>query len=228
MKITALETIRIAEFANLLWLKVHTTKGSSASARPSFSPRPSKPMSMKAWRRSCSAAIRCEIDRIAKDLVGYLGFRSTGAEMRGNSAIDIALWDVFGKVDRATDRAAARRIFPLEHPHLQHLRWHIVHAQGKRADDRRTRALRRDAHLRRSQRLSPPRRRTGGRAPDEGITAMKIWPFDHAAERTDGAYISLRRSQGGAGAVRKNSQRGRRQNGHHGRVPFDVATYCRR
>ena len=32
------------------------------------------------------------------DLVGYLGFRSTGAEMRGNSAFDIALWDLFGKV----------------------------------------------------------------------------------------------------------------------------------
>ena len=38
-----------------------------------------------------------QIDRIAKDLVGYLGFRSTGAEMRGNSALDIALWDIFGK-----------------------------------------------------------------------------------------------------------------------------------
>ena len=27
MKITALETIRLEEFANLLWLKVHTTEG---------------------------------------------------------------------------------------------------------------------------------------------------------------------------------------------------------
>ncbi|TGV50592.1 mandelate racemase/muconate lactonizing enzyme family protein, partial [Mesorhizobium sp. M2D.F.Ca.ET.160.01.1.1] len=31
------------------------------------------------------------------DLIGYLGFRSTGAEVRGNSAFDIALWDLFGK-----------------------------------------------------------------------------------------------------------------------------------
>ena len=37
------------------------------------------------------------IDRLAADLTGYLGFRSTGAEMRGNSAFDIALWDLFGK-----------------------------------------------------------------------------------------------------------------------------------
>jgi galactonate dehydratase len=27
MKITALETIRLAEFANLLWLRVHTSEG---------------------------------------------------------------------------------------------------------------------------------------------------------------------------------------------------------
>ena len=30
--------------------------------------------------------------------------------MRGNSAIDIALWDLFGRVDRAADRANARRL----------------------------------------------------------------------------------------------------------------------
>ena len=38
-----------------------------------------------------------EIDRLSAELVGYVGFRSTGAEMRGNSAFDIALWDIFGK-----------------------------------------------------------------------------------------------------------------------------------
>lgn len=57
MKITALETIRVAERPNLIWLQVHTDQG----------------------------------------LVGYLGFRSSGAEMRGNSAFDIALWNLFGK-----------------------------------------------------------------------------------------------------------------------------------
>ena len=34
---------------------------------------------------------------LAADLVGYVGFRSSGAEVRGNSAFDIALWDLFGK-----------------------------------------------------------------------------------------------------------------------------------
>ena len=39
-----------------------------------------------------------KIDRIAKDVSFYLGFRSAGVEMRAHSALDIALWDLFGKM----------------------------------------------------------------------------------------------------------------------------------
>src|SRR3972149_2121537 len=38
-----------------------------------------------------------QIDRHARNLNGYLGFSTTGAERRGNSAVDIALWDIFGQ-----------------------------------------------------------------------------------------------------------------------------------
>ena len=41
-----------------------------------------------------------QIDKLSNDLTGYLGFRSTGAEMRGNSAFDIALWDIVGKLTK--------------------------------------------------------------------------------------------------------------------------------
>ena len=69
-----------------------------------------------------------EIDRISKDLVGYLGFCSTGAEMRGNSALDIALWDIFGKVAGQPIAQLLGRIPALENPHLQHVRGHVLHA----------------------------------------------------------------------------------------------------
>ncbi|MFP3434514.1 mandelate racemase/muconate lactonizing enzyme family protein, partial [Paraburkholderia sp. SIMBA_061] len=40
-----------------------------------------------------------EIDRISKLLLEpYVGFRSSGVEIRAASAIDIALWDIFGKL----------------------------------------------------------------------------------------------------------------------------------
>ena len=39
-----------------------------------------------------------QIDKHAQALYGYVGYRSSGVEMRGNSALDIALWDLLGKV----------------------------------------------------------------------------------------------------------------------------------
>ena len=57
---------------------------------------------------------------------------------------------------------------------------------------------------------------------ESGITAMKIWPFDPAARRTTGLYISRGADEGGARAVREDPQGGRRQDGDHGRVPLAV------
>src|SRR5271167_2788906 len=98
MKITALETIRIDEFPNLIWLQVRTDEGVSGLGETFFLAG-----TVEAYVHECLAQKLLgrnplEIDRISKDLTGYLGFRSTGAEMRGNSALDIALWDIFGKV----------------------------------------------------------------------------------------------------------------------------------
>ena len=41
-----------------------------------------------------------------------------GAEMRAISAIDIALWDLAGKVGKLPDLSAARRRFAHIDPHL--------------------------------------------------------------------------------------------------------------
>ena len=98
--------------------------------------------------------------------------------MRGNSAFDIALWDLFGKVDRPADRAAARRLHAARDPHLQHLRRHRLHAEGQGPDDRQLRASAPgtayddlNAFLHRADELAQS-------LLEEGITAMKIWPFD--------------------------------------------------
>ena len=53
MKITALETIRIAEFANVLWLKVHTSEGIVGLGETFSFRRPSRLTSTKTSRRSC-------------------------------------------------------------------------------------------------------------------------------------------------------------------------------
>jgi galactonate dehydratase len=97
VKITKIETIRIAEHPNLIWVQVHTDDGLIGLGETFFGA-----CAVEAYIHETAAPLLIgkdplEIDRISKSLVGYLGFGSSGVEMRGNSAIDIALWNLFGK-----------------------------------------------------------------------------------------------------------------------------------
>ena len=51
------------------------------------------------------------IEAIARNLTGYLYFGTAGAEVRENSAIDIALWDTSGfEYAHSSTRAKASRL----------------------------------------------------------------------------------------------------------------------
>jgi L-alanine-DL-glutamate epimerase-like enolase superfamily enzyme len=131
------------------------------------------------------------IDAIARDLVGYLGFRSTGAETRGNSAIDIALWDLLGKslnrpiVDLLGGRTREKiRTYNtcagthyVRKANAQRVEnWGLGAAPQTNYDDL-------NGFLNNADELAHS-------LLEEGITAMKIWPFDMAAEKTNGQYIA--------------------------------------
>src|ERR1700722_3467180 len=97
MKITKLETLRIDEHPNILWVRVYTDNGVVGLGETFWGAQTVESHVHETVAPQLLGRDPLAIDRIAKDLVGYVGFRSTGAEMRGNSAIDIALWDVYGK-----------------------------------------------------------------------------------------------------------------------------------
>jgi hypothetical protein len=87
VKITAVETIRTAELPNILWVHVHTDEGLTGLGETFFIVE-----TVETYIHECVAPRLVgqdpsRIDALARDLVGYLGFRSTGAETRGNSAI---------------------------------------------------------------------------------------------------------------------------------------------
>ena len=84
MKITGIETIRTAEFANILWVRLHTDEGLVGLGETFFGA-----LTVEAYLHEYVAPRLLgedpsRIDRIARDIVGYLGFRSAGAETRGN------------------------------------------------------------------------------------------------------------------------------------------------
>ena len=131
-----------------------------------------------------------EIDRLSTDLTGYVGFRSTGAEMRGNSAFDIALWDIFGK---ATGQPIAQLLSGFTRREIRTYNTcagteYIKNSTGQTianfglGGDNQYDDLNGFLHHADELALS---------LLEEGITGMKIWPFDAAAEKTDGISISL-------------------------------------
>ena len=189
MKITGIETIRVEEFANLLWLRVHTDEGLSGLGETFFMAATVEAYVHEVIAPKMLGRNPLAIDRIARDLVPYVGFRSGGAEMRGNSAFDIALWDLFGKVtgqpiaqllggfsrDRIrTYNTCAGTTYIRTAAGQNTANWGL--GKGAEYEDL-------DAFLNRADELAEE-------LLAEGITAMKIWPFDIAAEKESGNTIS--------------------------------------
>ena len=91
MKIVKLETIRIEERPNILWLRVYTDEGLIGLGETFFSAETVETYIHEFVAPRVIGRDPLQIDLLANELTGYLGFRSSGAEVRGNSAFDIAI-----------------------------------------------------------------------------------------------------------------------------------------
>lgn len=192
MKITKLETVRIAERQNLLWILVHTDDGITGLGETFFGAETVEAYIHEYIAPRVIGRDPLQIDLLAADLVGYLGFRSSGAEVRGNSAFDIALWDIFGK---ATGQPIAQLLGGFSRREIRTYNTcagteYIKKATGQTTAnyDLSTSAVRDyddlNGFLLRADELAHS-------LLEDGITAMKIWPFDMAAEKSRGQYISM-------------------------------------
>jgi galactonate dehydratase len=190
MKISALETIRVQEFPNILWVKIHTDEGLVGLGETFFGAQAVEAYIHEEVAPKLIGRDPLAIDLISKDLTGYLGFRSTGAEMRGNSAIDIGLWDLFGK---ATNLPVAQLLGGFSRREIRTYNTcagntYMRDGTGQQTGNYGIGGPRRDyddlnGFLERADELAED-------LLSEGITAMKIWPFDIAAEKSRGQYIS--------------------------------------
>lgn len=190
MKITRLETIRLQEFPNILWVRVHGEDGLYGLGETFMAAA-----SVEAYLHEIVAPRilgldASLIDAIAARLYGYLGFRGTGVETRAASAVDIALWDLWGKatgqpVVRLLGGASRERIRTYNtcagYKYIRDTRLQKVENWGLGGQEGPYEDL--DAFLHRADELAHS-------LLDQGITGMKIWPFDPAAEASGGHYIS--------------------------------------
>jgi L-alanine-DL-glutamate epimerase-like enolase superfamily enzyme len=189
MKITKVETIRLDEFPNIIWVQLRTNEG-LVGLGETFMGAEAVEAYIHEW-----AAPRVlgenplDIEYLNKRIMGYLGWRGSGAETRGNSAIDIALWDLFGQatnlpICRALGGKSRESIrvyntcagYQYTRKNIQATsNWGLSSAAGPYEDLQ--------GFLNHADELAES-------LLSQGVTAMKIWPFDFAAERSDGQYIS--------------------------------------
>lgn len=191
MKISKLETIRIAERPNLIWIEVHSDEGLIGLGETFYGAATVEAHIHEYIAPRVIGRNPLEIDRLSKDLVGYVGFRSSGAEVRGNSAFDIALWDLFGKV---TNQPVAQLLGGFSRQEIRTYNTcagtdYIKKATGQTSSNYDLGGSGKDyddlnGFMSRADELAHS-------LLEEGITALKIWPFDVAAERTGGLHISL-------------------------------------
>jgi L-alanine-DL-glutamate epimerase-like enolase superfamily enzyme len=211
MKITALETLLIDEFPNLTYVLVHTDEGINGLGETFFGAR-----AVAAWVHETAAPYLLgrdplQIDRHWRGLNPFVGFNSTAVEDRGRSAIDIALWDILGKVCnqpiyqllggasreciRTYNTCAGYRYvrkapggggLPVDN-------WGV----GAAASAGPYEDL--DAFMHRADELAIS-------LLEQGITGMKIWPFDPYAEASGGQYISTEDLNRGLEPFRKIRQ----------------------
>jgi L-alanine-DL-glutamate epimerase-like enolase superfamily enzyme len=171
MKITRLETIRLAGFPAHLWLEVTTDDGLVGTGETFYVPRAVEAVLHDVCAPQVIGRNPFDRDAIWADLFGitnYYGY--AGAEMRAISALDIALWDIVGQ-------AVGQPIYNLLGGRCRE-RIRTYNTCASYGDQRDFEAFHeRPAELAESLLA-------------EGITAMKIWPFDRFAPKTRGQYLS--------------------------------------
>src|SRR5918992_3226046 len=192
MKITKLETLRLEEFPNLVWVRVHTDEGLVGLGETSFAARSVEAYLHEYVGPRVLGRNPLELEALTRSLTGYLGFRGSGVETRAVSAFDIALWDLYGKVctqplyqvlggaARQTVRtyntcAGYRYIRAAGGQNTRN--WGLDGKSEGPFEDL-------DAFLHRADELAHS-------LLESGITGMKIWPFDVFAEKSGGLHISL-------------------------------------
>src|SRR5688572_21298967 len=190
MKLAKLETLRLDEFPNLVWLRVHTDEGLYGSGETSFGAQSVEAYVHEFVAPRVLGRDPLEIERLSRELTGYLGFRGSGVETRAVSAFDIALWDLYGKVCnqplyQVLGGAARQAIRTYNtcagYRYIRDARQQTSANWGLEQKDGPYEDL--DAFLHRADELAQS-------LLDQGITGMKIWPLDPYAEASDGLYIS--------------------------------------
>ncbi|ONI76795.1 hypothetical protein BWI15_05835 [Kribbella sp. ALI-6-A] len=191
MRITAVKTVRPSIQPNLVFVLLHTDDGRTGLGEAFFGGRAVEAYLHESAAEVLLAAEDPTPESMARALASYTGFAGAGVETRGNGAIDLALWDLVGQEaglplvrlfggpvqeSLPTYNTCAGPGYISTSTRQRSDNWGVPATSPARYDDL-------DAFLNRPGQLARD-------LWDEGITGMKVWPFDRAAEESGGTDIS--------------------------------------
>ena len=204
MRIVELATVRTPLQPNVCIVQLRTDDGLTGSGESFWGAD-----SVEAYLHDVAApALAAQPDlapaAVAAQLRPYVGFSGSGAELRGNGAVDMALWDLLGL---ASGQPVVRL---LGGPFGDRLRvyntcagYEYVKHEGQQASSNwgiAARQQRERPYEDLAAFLADPAALTRSLL-DEGYTAMKVWPFDRAAESSRGHRIGLAELRSGVGVL---------------------------
>lgn len=173
LKITGLDVVRFRN-ANWMWLRIHTNKGITGTGETyPFNEANSsvvKDLEWHSWAGKLTGTNPLEIEQTWERIFRQNAFHGTGgAEMRALSAINIAQWDILGQVCN----------MPL---------YQLLGGSG----DKKIRVYNTYTNSRaiNGWTVENDLEKIARFLVNEGIAAIKFCPFDEAASRNNGEYIS--------------------------------------
>ena len=202
MTIAAIETLRLEAFPNLLWVLVEDGQGTRGLGETFFGAQAAEAYIHESAAPKLIGQDAVGVEPARRLLQPYVGFQAAGAELRGNSALDIALWDLWGKRSGqpvwrllgGRSREAIRTYNTCAGSR------YVRSAAGQTSANWGTEAQ--DGHEDLAAFLSD----AGALAEslmEQGITGMKIWPFDRYAEASNGMAITPAQLTEGCEPLRK-------------------------
>jgi L-alanine-DL-glutamate epimerase-like enolase superfamily enzyme len=213
MKVTAVETIRLAEHPQMLWVQVHTDTGLVGLGETCLGPATVEAHIHETVAPYLLGKDPRQVDRHSAALSDvFVGYQGTGAETRGNSAVDIALWDLRGQECGAP---VLDLLGGASRPSIRIYNTCAGYSYGRgntgalKASDRASegdRGFPTGKPAGPYEDLQAAIERPGELARDlleQGIRGMKVWPFDEYARATGGHDIAPRDLEAGLDVLRR-------------------------
>ncbi|MFI6600505.1 mandelate racemase/muconate lactonizing enzyme family protein [Nonomuraea sp. NPDC050536] len=190
MKVVQIETLRPRVQPNLLLVRLHTDAGLIGLGEAFFGARAVEAYLHETVAGALLGIVDPTPEGVAASLAPYVGYQGAGAETRGNGAIDMALWDLLGQQAGLPLARMLGGPVRAEIPIYNTCAGtgYVGTSTMQRSDNWGL-----PAEPGRYEDLHAFLNRPGELAREllaEGITAMKVWPFDKAAEAGGGTRIS--------------------------------------